>query len=117
MAAINYAAVDKGQTYRIDGALNSGMTVITKAGDEGYSDIISYGEISRSDAKLTVNYVDEEGISLKNSETLRVKFDKGGGRISVQYRSARYSRFRLRKFGPSFDGKSPVRKYDGHAHL
>ena len=59
-AAINYAAVDKGQTYRIDGALNSGMTVITKAGDEGYSDIISYGEISRSDAKLTVNYVDEE---------------------------------------------------------
>ena len=31
-AAINYAAVDKGQTYRIDGALNSGMTVITKAG-------------------------------------------------------------------------------------
>ena len=78
-AAINYAAVDKGQTYRIDGALNSGMTVITKAGDEGYSDIISYGEISRSDAKLTVNYVDEEGISLKNSETLRVKFDKAAG--------------------------------------
>lgn len=78
-AGVNYTAIDKGTTYRVDGAFNSSVSATIDGTSADYASVLAYGELSRSDATLTVRYETEDGTTLRDSDTQKIALNRETG--------------------------------------
>ena len=77
-ADVNVAAVNKGKVFAIDGGLLNLNSVI-KSDNENYDALNAYGQISRGNGLLTVNYKDKNGNAIKSSDKIKVAYDMANG--------------------------------------